>query len=350
MLEAVANAASALGLERTRVLVAASGGIDSSCLLDVLCELRGKLDLEVAVGHVNHGLRGAASEGDAAFVRELAGERGCSFHCAEADPTELRAGTSSRERPTVQEAARSTRYAALNRLCDEAGAQRIATAHTANDQAETVLLRLLRGSGPDGLGGIPERSSDGRVVRPLLSVTREQIEAWAAERGLVWREDASNASTIYARNRLRHDVLPQLERNFNRRVLRTLANFAETTRRDAEWIESIVEAEAAKRFQVIRTADEVSVVIQGAGWGGVPDALARRLVVRLLCDLGIGREATRAHLERVIAFLRRGETTPAGRAIELPCGVRLMRSHSSFEAFRIPVRTPEPGAPVEGAC
>jgi len=346
MLEAVAKAASALGLERTRVLVAVSGGIDSSCLLDVLCELRGKLDLEIAVGHVNHGLRGAASHGDAAFVRELASERGCRFHCAEADPTGLREATSSRERPTVQEAARSMRYAALERLCEAASAERIATAHTANDQAETVLLRLLRGSGPDGLGGIPECSRNGRVVRPLLSVTREQIEAWAAGRGLLWREDASNAGTTYARNRLRHDVLPQLERSFNRRVLRTLANFAETTRRDAEWIGSIVEAEAAARFQTVRAAGGVSVVIQGAGWEAVPDALARRLVVRLLCDLGIGREASRAHLDRAIDFLRRGEKTPSGRALELPCGVRLMRKRSSFEAFRVP--TPE--ATGQGAC
>ena len=346
LLERVARASQALGLEQTRVLVAASAGIDSTCLLDALCELRGKLDLEVAVGHVDHCLRGSESEADRHFVSKLAAERGCVFVFAEVDPAALREGTSSRERLTVQEAARSLRYAALHRLREDVGAQRIATAHTANDQAETLLLRLLRGAGPAALGGIPEQTRDGRVVRPLLDVSRAEIEVWMRESEVGWREDASNASASYARNRIRHELIPQLESNFNGRVLRTLANFAETTRRDTEWIDSIVAAEAGRRFETVRSDREIRVVISAVGWDEVPEALARRLALRLFTELGLGREASRSHLERVIAFLKRGEAASIGRAIELPCGAQLSRTSEAFEA----VRASGAEAPAGTAC
>src|SRR3990172_5305831 len=138
------------------------------------------------------------------------------------DPRAARAAGPSRDRPTLQEAARELRYAALQRMAEEAGAGCIATAHTADDQAETVLLRLLRGTGPDGLAGIPERSRDGRIVRPLLRVWRAELAAFASAQGLVWREDASNAKPDYTRNRLRLHWLPGLASQFNPPLLTAL--------------------------------------------------------------------------------------------------------------------------------
>jgi tRNA(Ile)-lysidine synthase len=204
-----------------------------------------------------------------------------------------------------------------------AGADWIATGHNADDQAETVLLRLLRGTGPDGLGGIPERSPDGRILRPLLGVPRAEIEAFARARDLAWREDASNASDAYARNRLRRHWLPELAAAFNPQLLRKLAGLAEAQRRDAEWIESWVQGEAGRRFE---EADG-RVRIDAKGWGELPEALSRRLARRALRRAGRGRDVTRAHLVRMDAFLREGRP---GTAIELPGGLELARGREGF--------------------
>ena len=198
---------------------------------------------------MNHGLRGEESAADEDFVASLAAGLGCGFAVESVTPKAERQGRSSRERPTLQEAARRVRYEALERIRQRTGASCIVTAHNADDQAETVLLRMLRGCGPVGLGGIPEVSPRDSVVRPLLSVTRAEIVAYAQAYGLSWREDASNLDVGYTRNRLRRDWLPGLARDFNPQLLRTIANLAEAQRRDSEWISSVVAVEAQQRFR-----------------------------------------------------------------------------------------------------
>jgi tRNA(Ile)-lysidine synthase len=279
------------------------------------------MDLKLAIGHVNHGLRGAQSDADEAAVAALAATLGVPARAARVDPVAARAAGPSRDRPTLQEAARALRYAALRRMAEDTAAVCIATAHTADDQAETVLLRLLRGTGPDGLAGIPERSPDGRIVRPLLRATRAEIERFAAERGLAWREDASNASGVYARNRLRNDWLPGLARAFNPRLLRALTGLAEAQRKDSEWIGSQVEREALERFGM--QGDWLR--IETEGWRDLPEALSFRLARRALDRCGGGRLASRRHLERMDAFLRRGAL---GRSLELPGELRLSRDRT----------------------
>lgn len=329
----VERAALALGLRGARVLVAVSGGIDSCALLDALCGLRERLDLSVAVGHVDHGLRGEASRADAAFVEWRARELGCDVRVACVAPREARSGP-SRTRPTLQEAARTLRYEALRGLASELGASRVATAHTSDDQAETLLLRLLRGCGPDALGGIPERSEDGIVVRPLLRVSRARITAYAGERRLEWREDASNESRDYARNRIRLDLIPALVADFNPQLLRAFGNLAEGARRDAEWIRSLVDDLAQQRFERTTAEDDGApcLLIDSKGWspGELPEPLAERLVARALAEVGIGREVARVHISRALDWLRRPAERTVGRWIELPCGVRLARTSRGF--------------------
>jgi tRNA(Ile)-lysidine synthase len=239
------------------------------------------------------------------------------------EPEQLRVGRSSRERPTLQEAARTLRYRALREMAAEGSCQHIATAHNANDQAETVLLRVFRGSGPDGLGGIPERSSDGVVVRPLLRVSRTEIEAYAAQRGFCWREDRSNRSVAYARNRLRLRWLPGLAEDFNEQLLMAVGNLAEAQRRDSEWIGALVEREAVARF----TPEAGWLRTRAEGWDDLPDALARRLARWGLRRCGGERDTTRVHLERMLAFLR---TARSGARLELPGGTRLERDREGF--------------------
>lgn len=312
-----------LDLAGRRVLVAVSGGLDSTALAHLLHARARRHRLVLALGHVNHGLRGEASDADEAAVQALGAALGLPVRCLRADPRPRREGGASRTRPTLQEAARDMRYAALRAMAGELGAERIATAHTADDQAETVLLRLLRGSGPDGLSGIPERSPDGVIVRPLLEVSRAALEAYALAQRLAWREDASNAKTEYARNRLRLHWLPGLASEFNPQLLRALAGLAEAQRRDSEWIEAWVEREAASRF----SEEGAWLWIDAKDWSELPEALARRLARAALRRCGIGREVSRAHLARMLGFLRSGRS---GSRIELPSGRILARERARF--------------------
>ena len=188
-----------------RVVVGVSGGLDSTVLWHLL--RAGGFDPIAA--HVNYGLRGAASDADEAFVREQAEAWGLPVHVRS---VELGDGS-------VQAEAREARYRFFDALAREVGARAVATAHHRDDQAETLLLNLLRGAGPTGLAGMPPRrslapGSPVELVRPLLWASRREIEAYAHEHGLRWRDDASNAASEYRRNALRHEVLPAIERHF----------------------------------------------------------------------------------------------------------------------------------------
>ncbi len=313
-----------------RLLVAASAGVDSTVLAVALDELAPAHRLECVLAHVDHGLRGAASEADARAAQRLADKLGWRFRLARVAVEAERQQRSGRERLTLQEAARSLRYSALETLRQSEACDRIVTAHHMDDQVETVLMRLFRGSGPEGLGGIPERSADGLLLRPMLEVSREQIEAFARSRDLEWREDASNTSRDYTRNRLRHDFIPELRRAFNPRLLRVISNMAETQRRENEWTAELV-AEACDRC--IR-GEQGEVVLAGEGWAEMPLALARRVAKSAWLKVDSGRDVSRVHLDRMIAFMARGKRVQGGRQIELPGGLRLVRAGDAFRLKR----------------
>ena len=315
-----------LGVERGRILLAVSGGRDSMVLFDLIERGADELALEVVVAHVHHGLRGAEADADEAHVRRVAERAGRDFRRRAIEPEAERVGVSSRERPTLEEAARNLRRAALAELADEADCAWIATAHHAGDQAETLLLRLLRGTGPDGLAGMAPRSDDGRWVRPLLAVLPDAIANWATARQLEWREDASNRDRRFARNRLRLDWIPELSEAFNPQLLRTLGDLAEAGRRDLEWIESLVDDAAREHIELGRSGIRLAI----EGWDALPEALARRLVRRALVAAGLGRDVTRTHLSRVLAFLRRGRRAGRDKRLELPGGFVLRRVDDRF--------------------
>ena len=213
----------------SRVLCACSGGADSTALLALLCEMP---ELTVVCAHYNHRLRGAESDRDERFVRELAARFGVEFVAESGDVAAFAAAQGR----GVEDAARRKRYAFLERAADECGCDRIATAHTADDQAETVLLNLVRGSGARGLTGIPPMR--GRIVRPLLNVTRAEIEDYLASRGLGHVEDSSNESLDYARNRVRRQVLPLL-RELNAAAPSHICAAAESLRADEAFLDGL---------------------------------------------------------------------------------------------------------------
>jgi len=186
------------------VLVAVSGGIDSIVLLDLLRRLATDYGIPLHVAHLDHGLR-ASSAADARFVERLAEARALPIHVSRLDPETL----ATHRKLGTEGAAREARYAFLESVATKIGASRIALGHTANDQTETILYRLIRGAGTTGLRGIPPVR--GPYIRPLIEASRSEIYAYAQERGLAWRVDASNADPSLVRNRIRHRVLPELE-------------------------------------------------------------------------------------------------------------------------------------------
>ena len=222
------------------LLCAVSGGRDSVCLLHYLAAIAPQRGFTVAAGHLNHQMRPEARR-DEDFVRELCRTLGVAFYTEAAPVYE----TAARWGLGVEETGRRLRYEFLFRTADAIGADRIATAHHAQDQAETVLLNLLRGTGPEGLGGIPPVR--GRIVRPLLQTSRAEIEDYLQENGLSHVEDSTNEDTHYARNRLRHSALPALE-STNAAAVQNLARFCEKAAR----VDAYLAAGAAKLLTAAR--------------------------------------------------------------------------------------------------
>lgn len=224
-----------------RVLAAVSGGIDSVALLDILSALSVEWELDLGILHVNHQLRGREANGDERFVGALAKRYGVALSVARVTTRE----ESVRRKISIQEAARQLRYAFFLAKKSELGADVVATAHTANDNAETMLLNFLRGTGIDGIAGIPLRGHENAIVRPLLFATREHIVEYVRDRKLKFREDSSNKTDKYTRNYLRKRIFPLLEKRVNPSVVRTLAQSSEIFKDCADFLAGYVERASA---------------------------------------------------------------------------------------------------------
>ncbi len=256
----------------TRVIAAVSGGSDSVALLLALRALAAEGHLRLAgVAHLHHHIRGRSADDDCAFVQALALRLDLPCDVAHADVPALarQAGQS------LEVAGRNVRLDFYRQALGRLGAQSVALAHTRGDQAETVLLRLARGAGPRGLGGMAPRS--GHRIRPLLEVSRQELRDWLVIQGETWREDATNNDVAVVRNRIRHHVLPQLA-FVNPRVEDALARAARIHAADADVLDELASAEVARLVQ----QGNGGVTIDAARLHQLPEALARRVVLRAL--------------------------------------------------------------------
>ena len=277
-----------------RVLVAVSGGADSVALLRVLLELRAELGIVLAAAHLNHGLRGESSDADEAFVGQLAMRHKLDFfveRVAVAEHAETR-------RTGLESAGRKLRYEWLTKIAGEYRFDAVATAHTADDQAETVLMKFLRGAGSRGLGGIYPVMVQGtqtRFIRPLLDATRVKIEMYLESLGQEWREDESNLDRRFFRNRVRHQLLPLLEREYNPSIRQTLGELSEICRAEEKYWSEL----ASIQLEQLR-ADRHHLPLEG--FDAIPQALQRRVLKRWLEEAAIATDFRHIELLRGCAL------------------------------------------------
>jgi tRNA(Ile)-lysidine synthase len=309
-----------------RVGVAVSGGADSVCLLHVLHELAPRWNLRLTVLHLDHKLRGEESCQDAAFVRHLAAGFGLPFELGETDVAAL----CHEEGENLEQAARAARLAFFRRFLDSDALDRVAVGHTRSDQAETVLFRFLRGSGSAGLAGIRPVTHDG-IVRPLLDLERASVAEYLQARGIAWRHDSTNASRAFARNRIRHELLPQLIRDWNPTLTETLAH----TARWAQAEESYWDGELARLAAAHLVLEPPAVLLSVDSLAVLALAVRRRLL-RRAAELAKGdlRGLGFQHIEAILDLAASGEGH--GR-LQIP-GLDIFRS---FDWLRIAPPTTE---------
>ncbi len=303
--------------KRETILLACSGGADSICLLHVLCELQEDWKWDLQIAHFDHQLRPEA-QADERFVRKWASDRKLPYYTRSQDV----AAFARKNRINLEEAGRDLRYAFLEEVAAASGAGKIATGHTMDDQAETFLMRMMRGSGPTGLAGIPVLRGD-RVVRPLLQVTRSEVQIYLESCSLDFRKDASNQDQRYLRNRIRLDLLPLLQKQFDPQIVPHLGRLTELLQEDeAGWD---VKVRQAAEEALIPEDDtwflDMNILLQS------PKALQRRLVRQFLARI-------RGHL-RGISYedIETIRALPEGRKFTLERGLWLHRSRNRVKVL-----------------
>jgi tRNA(Ile)-lysidine synthase len=323
----VRDAIAARGLLRAgeRVAVAVSGGADSVALLLLLIDLRKQLGVVVSVAHFNHKLRGKDSDKDETFVAKLAARSGLVFHSGREDV----GAKAKRDKANLEDTARRTRYEFLEGLVQSGHVDKVAVAHTADDQAETVLAHILRGTGLAGLGGI--HPAIGHVVRPLLGVRRAEVRAYLRTKKQTWREDATNRDTTKMRARIRKKLLPLLEKQFQPAVVEHLTTLAELAREDEAFLDAWLGSRIQKHLHI--KPDPVRILIRELFECGEDAEIAEkrnRSVCRRMVRLIVKQVKPRSgqlNAEHVRAILNLAEHGENGKSLELPGGLRVRREH-----------------------
>jgi tRNA(Ile)-lysidine synthase len=303
------------------LIVGLSGGADSTALLDLLATLP-SFPLRLVAAHLNHTLRGADSETDERFCRDLAAGYAIPFETRRVDVRAMAAEGAL----NLEDAGRRARIEFFDELSARWQAAAVCLAHHADDQAETVLMRLLRGSGMTGLAGMPWRNGRG-YIRPLLDITRAEIESYLAERRLTWREDTSNADTAFLRNRIRHELLPLLE-GYNPAVRKALTATAAILSEEDQLLEARTQLAAEQVCSFSNSAATCDIRLLGTH----PPALQRRLIRLMLSRVAGNLELfSHRHLENILQFVT--STRPNLRT-SLPRGLEAVREYD-----RLVIRT-----------
>lgn len=304
-----------------RVLVALSGGPDSICLLHVLNSLKDRLGIEILAAHVNHCLRGKEADNDEMYAKRFCENLGIDFYVKRIEIDKV-----AKERKISTEmAGRDERYSFFNELKEKYNIQKIAIAHNANDQAETLIMRIARGTGIEGLIGIrPIR--DKIYIRPILSLTRTEIENYCKNNKLNPRIDKSNLEEVYSRNKVRLKAIPFIEENFNKDAINALNRLAYSASKDVEFINEVVEE---KYLELISEEDDMIVISKKAFLE--KEAILTRIIRKALVDLsGVSNNFEMKHIYDVIN-LQKGNT---GKKINLTNNVIVINEYGKIKMLK----------------
>lgn len=315
------------------IVLGLSGGPDSVCLFHVLCGMAGEMDLTIHPVHVNHQFRPGAAEADQAYVERLCAKAGLTARVFTVDCNALAAELDM----TSEEAGRKARYDAFFAVaalaaedCGETGRVKIAVGHNANDQAETVLFRILRGTGMDGIAGMAyereERRESGifKVVRPLLDTWREDVEVYCEENGLDPVTDHTNNEELYMRNRLRLDLIPYIEEHYNSNFQEGLVRMAKIAAADKDYFWE----ETSRAYMMLRTPAGLTLDVEPADevtldWRGLAnchEALRHRIILKAFDEIGLTQDITAERLEAADKIIL-GQA--GGKTVEFPHGYTL---------------------------
>jgi tRNA(Ile)-lysidine synthase len=302
------------------VLVAVSGGPDSVALIHLLHTLSPIFSFSLGIAHLNHSLRRIESEQDAEFVAALAQKLNLPFYMEKQDVRRYQ----RRHKLSLEEAARQIRYTFLNQVAEANGFNKIALGHHYDDNAELVLMYLLRGSGPLGLSGMPAVRGK-KIVRPLINVKRSQIIDYLTEKGLEYVRDTSNADLNYLRNKLRHDLIPHLLSSYNPKIRETLNRTASIIRSEEQWLAALIDP-IFKEALMSQETDKIC--LSRDGFDKIPLAARRRLIRKAILTVkGNLRRITYSHID---ATIRLAMTGPAVGFLDLPDRIRIRRDHQAL--------------------
>lgn len=276
----------------SKIVVGVSGGPDSACLLDVLNKLKNKYSLEILVAHVNYGLRGEEADGDEKFAEELASSYGFKTEKLKLDSLKI-------DDANLESELRDIRFDFFEKLRDENNFDSIAVAHNQDDQAETLLMRIIRGAGLQGLGGI--RPKNGKVIRPFLGVSRKEILEYLESNNLDYRIDSTNKDTKFLRNKVRHDLIPYLEKEYNPSIKETLAGSVEGIADDYNFISMEAEEILGKICEIDEKKIEISVEELKENHPALQRQILRQAILKIKNDL---TNIENSHIEEILKVIK----------------------------------------------
>jgi tRNA(Ile)-lysidine synthase len=308
--------------EGEKVLVGVSGGPDSICLLHVLFSLKEKLKIELSAIHINHMFRGKESDNDESFTGSFCHKLGIEYTSVNFDVSEI----ASRKKVSYEEAGRLVRYGEFEKLSNSIGAAKIAVAHNLNDQAETVIMHIVRGTGLDGLKGMD--FIRGKIIRPLLNIRRDEIEDYCNANNLNPRTDSSNLTDTYTRNRVRLKLIPYINELFETDIVTGINKMSALIRDDSQFLDIAAE-KSYKECLLANSADEVRIDIPKLT--GFHISVIRKVIRIALNELsGNLKDIETVHVESISNLVVSGAS---GSVIQLPRGIRALKDYSSLKLY-----------------